>query len=822
MKFTLSWLCEHLETSATIEEICACLNMIGLEVESCENRADTLAPFITARIVRAIRHPNADRLQVCMVDIGQKELVQVVCGAPNARAGLNVIFAPPGSYIPGSEITIKEGAIRGEKSAGMLCSLRELGLGNEHEGIAELGEDAVPGQLYAIYADLDDPVIDIAITPNRGDALGVRGVARDLAAAGLGTLKPWLVEAVEGQFPSPMDWVIEDSQSCPWVLGRVVRGVKNGPSPEWLQARLRAVGVRPVSALVDITQFFTLDLNRPLHVFDLNRLKGNQLTICRGEGESFLALDGKEYTLTPEDCVIVDASGVQSLAGIMGGEGSAVTEETTDIFLECALFDPVRIAHTGRRLNIVSDARYRFERGLDQANLPAMLQAATHMVIELCGGEASEVTSAGQEPSWKRNAEIRFERLHSFGGMDVSPQKAGSILHHLGFEQVVYDEANGQAVFSVPAWRNDIAAPFVLDQRPGQDAVKNQKAAEGAREIEAENDLIEEVLRIIGLDHIPSLSLPGASALGGAAVSPLQVRIAAARRLLSSQGLMETIGFSFVSHELAGLFGEIPESLHLLNPIATDMDQLRPTPLVNLFSAVMRNHARGCHTVGLFEVGVAFHEQGQRSVVAGLCAGYSLRHPGGGNKPAELWKAKVYAQSVLEALGLSPDSLTVTLDTPPYYHPGQSGTFRQGPKNILGYFGALHPKLLHEKGIDYPIVGFEIFLDEVPTPRRGRKAISMRLPVLQSVRRDFAFVVSKEVEAQTLLRVVRSAERGLITEVSLFDVYEGDKIPADSKSLAVEVVLQPLEKSLTDAEIEQISEKIVAAVNKAVGGQLRQ
>ncbi|MFS8371000.1 phenylalanine--tRNA ligase subunit beta [Acetobacter indonesiensis] len=819
MKFTLSWLYDHLETSATLPEICAKLNQIGLEVEGVENRGAAIEPFLTARILEATQHPNADRLQVCRVDAGPGfQDVQVVCGAPNARAGLTVIFAPPGTYVPGLDITIKAGKIRGEASGGMLCSLRELGLGEESNGIAELPDDTLPGQSYADFAGLDDVVIEIAITPNRGDALSVRGIARDLAAAGLGTLRPWLAETVDGTFASPIVWENTYTEACPWVLGRTIRDVKNGPSPEWLRRKLESVGLRSISTLVDITNYFCFDLGRPLHVFDVNKLSGGRLIVCRGEGETFRALDGQDYIVTPDDCVITDANGVQSLAGIMGGEASGADDATTDVFVECALFDAVSIALSARRVGISSDSSYRFERGVDPALPVAALEAATRLIIDLCGGEASEVVSAGAQPEWQRDASLRFKRMQDLGGLDVPAQESVSLLEKLGFE--VRDQTDDAVRVSVPSWRNDIAQKPVLAQ--GADIAPDAaaKAAEGVSQIEAESDLVEEILRLKGLDRVPAVPLPPISVVPGTALTPRQARAARARRILAARGLVETVGFSFVSHEEALRFGGAPDSLRLLNPIASDLDQMRPTPMVNLVSAAQRNSARGWADIGLFEVGPAFSENGQQLVAAGVRVGHTPRYPGQESGAVSLWAAKADALELLTQLGIAPEALSTTTDAPSWYHPGRSGVLRQGPKNILAYFGELHPSLLQAEGIDVPVVGFEVLMDAVPDPKRRKKS-APKLSAFQPVRRDFAFVVERDVPAENLLRAVRGADRTLVTNVSLFDVYEGPHVPEGYRSIGVEVTLQPVEKSLTDAELEAVSERIVAAVAKTTGATLR-
>lgn len=819
MKFTLSWLHQHLETKATLEEICTALNRIGLEVEHVEQRGAQLRPFLTAKILEAVQHPNADRLRVCRVDAGPEVgEVQVVCGAPNARAGIAVIFAPPGTYIPGSDMTIKAGKIRGETSGGMLCSLRELGLGAESDGIAELPDDTLPGQSYADFAGLDDVVIEIAITPNRGDALSVYGIARDLAAAGLGKLHPFLADTVEGTFPSPIVWDNTWLEACPWVLGRTIRGVKNGPSPQWLRDRLESIGLRSISCLVDITNLFTFDLGRPLHVFDAARIRGGRLTLCRGAGETLRALDGNDYIVSSEDCVITDEAGVQSIAGIIGGEATGATEATTDVFVECALFDPIRIALTGRRLGISSDARYRFERGVDQAMPVAALEAATRMIIDLCGGEASEVVSAGAPPHWQRTAKLRFERVATLGGLEVPPEESVALLGHLGFEVKARDADS--VTVQVPSWRNDIAQPVVLDPSPTLSAERCMVLENAVARIEPECDLIEEILRMRGLDSVPPVPLPPVSVVPGAAVTPARARVARTRRVLASRGLMETIGFSFIPQEDAQRFGGAPEALRLLNPIAADLDQMRPTPLASLLAAARRNAARGWPDLALFEIGAGFTMDGQHTMACGLRAGRTPRHPGGGGKVMTFLDAKADAADVLQALGVAPEALTVTTDAPGYYHPGRSGVLRQGPKLVLAHFGELHPSLLQAFGFDSPVVAFELLLDSVPEPKRRRRTAPVLSP-LQPVRRDFAFLVAQEKPVEAILRAARGAERTLISGVSLFDIYEGDRLPEGQKSVAIEVVLQPGDASLTDADIEVVSKKVVEAVAKATGATLR-
>ena len=821
MKFSLSWLREHLDFTASVEDICARLNVIGLEVEGVENPADRLVGFRTAKIVEAHRHPDADRLQVCRVAAGGGfEDVQVVCGAPNARAGLHVIFATPGTYVPGLDITIKKGKIRGQDSNGMLCSLKELGLGEESNGIAELSEAAPIGESYAAYAELDDPVIEIAITPNRGDALSIRGIARDLAAGGIGRLKPWLTEAVEGDFPSPLAWKTEHP-ACPYIVGRVIRNVKNGPSPDWLRRRLEAVGVKPISALVDVTNYLTYDLGRPLHVFDLAKLKGDTLTVTHAARETFTGLDGREYVLGTEDMVIVDEAGVQSLAGLIGGESSGVDENTTDVFVESALFDPVRIALTGRRLAIHTDARQRFERGIDPAQVLNGLEAATVMIRDLCGGEVSEIIEAGTLPDWKRTATLRFERLKTLGGVDIASEDAVRALEHLGFE--VTEQTADAATFLVPSWRNDVASGQVLAQAPTLDEAMAAKAADHVRAMEAECDLLEEVLRLYGLDNVPAVALPQATVVPAPAVTSLQARAALLRRICAARGLTETVGFSFVAQDDAALFGDLPETQHLLNPIATDLDQLRPTPLVNLARALSRNLARGLGVSGegaLFEVGPCFDAEGQHLRLAGLRVGQTAREPGVAAHDATLWDAKADLSAALVALGVPEAALSVTADAPGFYHPGRSGQVRQGPKTVLGSFGELHPRVARALGLSGTVVAFEVYLDQVPQPKVKRKSVPV-LSALQPVRRDFAFVAGPDVEIQAVLKAVRMADRNLVQDVRLFDVFEGGSLPEGHRSLGVEVVLQPQSESLTDTQLEAVSKSVEAAVLKATGAVLR-
>ena len=815
MKFTLSWLKTHLQTDQPLGALTDTLTRVGLELEGVEDAGAALAPFRVAHVQAAVQHPNADRLRVCTVDTGAG-IVTVVCGAPNARAGMKAVFAPPGSHIPGLNTVLKVGEIRGVQSAGMLLSYREMGLGEEHDGIADLPEDAPVGTPYPVFAGLDDPVIEIAVTPNRGDALAVRGVARDLAAAGMGTLAPWSPAPVRGRFPSAIRWRTLHP-ACRWVLGRTVRGVRNGPSPDWLQRRLRSIGLRPISALVDITNFFTIDLGRPLHVFDAHRVQGGELVFRPGAGERFRALNGRDYIVGPEDCAIADAAGVQSLAGVIGGEATGSTDETTCVFIECALFDPVAVALSGRRHDIISDARSRFERGIDPSLLPAGLDAATSLVMELCGGEPSEVVEAGQEPAWQREATLRFERLRGLGGLAVPQAEAMQSLERLGF--TVRSRDTERVTVAVPPWRNDVAGLGGLDQAPALLPERALAATAGCKVAEPEADLVEEVLRLRGLDSVPPVSMPAVAPVPLATYTPRQVRAATTRRTLASRGMLECVTFSFVAHERATLFGDASELLRLSNPIAADLDQMRPTPLATLVPAAARNVARGLPSGGLFEVGPAFAETSQQVLAAGLRYGPAPRSWTAGAPPDAL-SAKADVLAVLAALGLPLESLSVTPDAPGHYHPGRSGTVRQGPKLVLAHFGELHPSVLAALDLPAPAVAFEVRLDAVPEPKRRKKA-PPDLPAFQPLRRDFAFVVDVSVTAEALLRAVRGADRALIASAALFDVYTGEHVADGKKSLAVEVVIQPREATLTDAAIEALAAKVVEAAAKATGAVLR-
>ena len=796
MKFTLSWLKDHLDTDASLDRIVEALTSLGLEVEGVHDRSKELAAFRIAHVVSAEKHPDADKLRVLVVDTGTEKL-QVVCGAPNARAGLRGVFAAEGTYIPGSDITLKKGVIRGVESNGMMCSERELKLSDEHNGIIELPEDAPVGTPFAEYAGLNDPVIDISLTPDRADCAGVRGIARDLAAAGLGTLKPINAEPVEGTFKSPIDVAIERPDACPLFVGRFIRGIRNGPSPKWLQDKLLAIGLRPISALVDITNYMTFDAARPLHVFDADKVCGGILVRMGRPGETLKALNGKEYTLDGEMTVVADHERAEGLAGIVGGEESGCTEATTSVFLEAAWFDPTRTAHTGRRLGIDSDARYRFERGVDPAAVVAGAERATRLILELCGGEASELVIAGSEPEWRRSIALRYSRVLALGGVDVPAAEQHRILEALGFRTV--ESQADRAVYEVPSWRADV---------------------------HGEADLVEEVLRVHGYDAIPATPMEREGAVTKPALTAGQRRAVTARRALAARGLFEAVTWSFMPSEVAGLFGTLDPGLRLVNPISADLDVMRPSILPNLIQAAGRNADRGFPDVGLFEVGPAYRDptpKGQDLVAAGVRAGNAVpRHWAEKVRPVDAYDAKADALAVLEAVGAPTTNLQVTTDAPGWYHPGRSGVLRLGP-TVLARFGELHPAVLDTLKVKGPVVGFEVFLDAVPQPKKkgGTAKPLLQLSSFQPVERDFAFVVDAGVEADKIVRAAKGADKTLIKDVGVFDVYQGAGVGEGRKSVAVSVTLQPTDRTLTEEDIEAIGQKIVAAVVKATGGSLR-
>ncbi|HEX8124365.1 MAG TPA: phenylalanine--tRNA ligase subunit beta [Allosphingosinicella sp.] len=789
MKFTLSWLKEHLDTSASLGQIVDTLTAIGLEVEGVENAADRLAPFKVAKILSAERHPQADKLQVLTVDSGDGEPVQVVCGAPNARAGLLGVFGAPGAYVPGSDLTLKVAAIRGVESRGMMCSVRELELGDEHDGIIELPADAPVGASYAEWAGLDDPVIEINVTPNRQDCMGVHGIARDLAAAGVGTLKAVEAEDIAGAFPCPVEIRTDDPDGCPAFFGRVVRGVRNGPSPPWLQQRLKSVGQRPISALVDMTNYVMLNYGRPLHVYDLAKLTGALVARRAKDGEEMLALNGRTYALDREITVIADDVMVHDIGGIMGGEHSGVSDETTDILIECAYFDPKRISRTGQRLALSSDARTRFERGVDPAFVETGLAIATRLAIELAGGEASEIVRAGEPPLETRRVEYRPARARELGGVEIGEDRQRDILERLGFAVETADVWR----IAVPSWRRDI---------------------------DGSADIVEEVARIEGYDKVESTPLPRAPGVAPPTATAQQLVERRVRRAAAARGLNEAVTWSFVSEEEAAPFGG--SAWILDNPISEELKAMRPSLLPGLLSAARRNAARGADSVRLFEIGRRYLPDGERPTLGLVLAGErAARHWRTGKAQGfDAFDAKAEALALLAAAGAPVDNLQSIAGTSGVYHPGRSARLALGPKNVLAEFGELHPATLRAFDLEGPLVAAEIFLDSVPQRRAGRMRDAYAPPALQAVRRDFAFLVPAELAADTLLRAVRGADKQAITGVSLFDVFTGAGVPEGMKSLAIEVVLQPGEKSYTEEELKAVSARVVAAAAKA-GARLR-
>jgi phenylalanyl-tRNA synthetase beta chain len=801
MKFTLSWLKEHLDTKASLQEITDTLTMVGLEIEGVDDRSQGLETFVTARVIEATQHPNADRLRVCKVDPGNGEIVELVCGAPNARTGLIGVFAPGGSYIPGTDITLKPTEIRGVTSNGMLLSEREMGISEEHDGIVDLPADTGIGRPAIEVMGLNDPIIEIAITPNRGDCLGVRGVARDLAAAGIGSLKPLANGPVPGLFDSPinvhLDFEEDAKDACPYFVGRLIKGVTNGESPVWLKEKLNSIGLRPISALVDITNLLTFDLNRPLHVFDADKVAGDLRVRMAKDGETLLALNEKEYTLDDQMVVIADDNGPESLGGVMGGELSGVTPETTNVFVEAAYFDAVRTAMTGRKLNVQSDARYRFERGIDPAFLEKGMEIGTRLILDLCGGEPSNIVIAGAQPDTAKSISFRPDRVLELAGVEIARAEMQRILAVLGFD--VSGEGDSWDV-AIPTWRSDIVH---------------------------EACIVEEIIRINGFDNIPATPLPRDTTLPKQALTENQKRRAIARRMLAARGMVEAVTYSFMDDKEAALFTEIDDGTRIVNPISSELSIMRPTPLGNLIRAAGRNADRGFANADLFEVGPEFHGDGiddQRIVAAGIRTGLaSPKQWSGPAQPVDAFMAKADAMAVLGAIGAPVDNLQVFTDVQGYYHPGRSGELRLGPKNTLARFGEINPRVLKALDVKGPVVAFEIYPDAVPAPKKKSAARPLvQLSAFQPIDRDFAFVVDSDVAAAKILQAARGADKALIDGVRLFDVFEGEALGENKKSVAFTVTLQPTEKTLTDEEIEAVSQKVVGAVEKATGGRLRQ
>ena len=800
MKFTLSWLKDHLDTDASLDEIVEKLTMIGLEVESVDDKA-ALKPFVIAKVLSAVQHPDADRLRVLSVDTGSGDPVQVVCGAPNAREGLIGAFAAPGTYVPGINVTLSVGKIRGVESHGMMCSERELQLSDEHNGIIELPQDAPIGSSYATWAKLDDAVIEINLTPNRPDATSVHGIARDLAAAGLGTLKDAPIAPIKGEGECPVKVTIEAPELCPGFALRLVRGVKNGPSPKWMQQRLIAIGLRPINALVDITNYVTFDRGRPLHVFDANKVAGN-LVVRRGNpGETVLGLDQREYTLTADMCAIADDNGVESIAGIMGGEHSGCDENTTDVLIESALWDPMVTARTGRNLGIITDARYRFERGVDPEFMVPGLELATNLVTELCGGTPTEAEVVGYAGYTPKVVSFPFAEVKRLTGIDVTADESRAILTRLGFTP----KGEGEVIeVSVPSWRPDV---------------------------DGKADIVEEVMRIHGVDNIAPQPLTSHDAVNGRILTQLQIRTRNARRALAVRGMMEAVTWSFIPAKHAELFGGGSTALKLANPIAADMSDMRPSLLPGLIAAAQRNADRGFGDVALFEVSGTYEgdtPEKQRRVAGGVRRGTARiegqgRHWAGNAAPVGVFDAKADAFAALEAAGAPVDRLQVEAGGPSWYPPGRSGTIKLGPKVILGTFGEFHPKTLEALDVSGPLCGFEVFIDVIPEAKAKPTRTKPRLELspFQAVRRDFAFVVDKTVEAATLTRAAGSVDKKLITDVRVFDIFEGPSVGEGKKSVAIEVAIQPVERTLTDEDFEALAKKIVDNVAKQAGGVLR-
>ncbi len=804
MKFTLAWLKEHLDTDHPLGEIADKLTMIGLEVERIEDKAKLFAPFTIARVVAAKQHPNADRLRVCMVDTGTGDPIQVVCGAPNARAGMKGVFVPPGAFIPGKNMTLQVGTIRGVESRGMLVSEFELQISDNHEGIIELSDDAPVGANYAQWAGLDDPLIEINLTPNRADCTGVHGIARDLAAADMGKFKDPAVKPVKGEFPCPVTVTIDFGATpslCPAFALRLVRSVNNGPSPDWLQKRLPAIGLRPINALVDITNFITYDRGRPLHVFDAAKVRGDLVVRRARTGETLLALDGKTYALDETMCVIADEDGVESLSGIMGGEKTGCSTATTDVLIESALWEPINISQTGRKLGVNSDARYRFERGVDPAFMLPGLDLATRMVLDLCGGTPSEVALAGNPQSPERVIDFPLSELKRLTGLAVTLPEVRRVLGHLGF----FVAGQGERVkAAVPSWRPDV---------------------------QGKADVVEEVVRILGVDRVPSTPFDRGEAPRKPVLTPIQLRVRKAKRALAARNLVEAVTWSFIAKTHAELFGGGKPELSLANPIAAELSDMRPSLIPGLVAAAQRNADRGFPDVGLFEVGQVFRgdaPQDQLTAAAGVRRALAKpsgigRHWTKRDREVDAFDAKADALAVLAAAGAPAQALQIMPSGPAWFHPGRSGTIQIGPQNLLGHFGELHPSALEALDAEGPLVAFEVILERIPEPkaRATRAKPALELSPFQPVERDFAFVVERNVKAADLLRAAQSADRKLIVGVVVFDVYEGPGIEPGKKSIAIAVTIQPRERTMTDAEIEALAAKIVAEVGKRTGGVLR-
>jgi phenylalanyl-tRNA synthetase beta chain len=803
MKFTLAWLKEHLDTDASLAEVTDKLTMIGLEVEHIDNPAEKFAPFKVVEVISAVQHPNADRLRVCMVNTGEGKPIQIVCGAPNARGGMKAVLGTPGTYIPGKKITLGVGKIRDVESHGMLISGAEIEFSEDHSGIIEMPADAPVGKPFAEVLGINDPVIEINLTPNRPDCTGVNGIARDLGAASLGAFKDRPPKPVKGQFPCPVKVTLDFGQTqslCPAFGLRLVKGVKNGPSPEWLQKRLLAIGLRPINTLVDITNFITYDRGRPLHVFDAAKVKGD-LTVRRAQtGETLLALDGKTYTLDEATCVIADEKGVESLAGIMGGEESGCDVNTTDVLIESALWDEFNIATTGRKLGINSDARYRFERGVDPAFMLPGLELATQMVIDLCGGTPSDIVVAGEVPVKEKVIDFPLGEVTRLSGLKVTQPEARRILENLGFFAA---GAPDKMKVAVPTWRPDV---------------------------EGKADLVEEIVRIVGVDNVPPTPFPRGEDARKPVLTTIQLRTRKAKRALASRAMQEAVTWSFVSRTEAEAFGGGAATLALANPIAAELSDMRPSLIPGLVIAAQKNADRGFGDIALFEVGQIFKDdkpEDQFTAASGVRRGLANPNEIGrhwyGSGAVDAFDAKSDAFAVLAAAGAPMQALQVVPGGPAWFHPGRSGTIQIGPQNILGHFGELHPRTLAALDAEGPISAFEVILEKIPEPKAKptRAKPVLDLSPFQPVSRDFAFIVDRAVKAADLMRAAQGIDKKLITDVTVFDVYEGKGIDPGKKSIAITVTLQPRDKTMTDQEIEAMAGKILAEVTRRTGGTLR-
>ena len=800
MKFTLDWLRDHLDTTATTEQISEALTLIGLEVESVEDQGKELRPFVVARVISAVPHPNSDHLKVCKVDAGTGEILDVVCGAPNARSDMKSVFAFAGTHIPGKNITISKGIIRGQVSNGMLCSGMELNLSDDHDGIIELPADAPVGVPYVDYAGINGVVFDISLTPNRGDAAGVYGVARDLAAYGLGTLKDGSIPAQPspgGKSPISVElrFSADEPQACKMFTGRLIAGVKNGPSPDWLQARLRAIGLRPISALVDITNFVTFDRGRPLHVFDADKLTGVVHARMAKPGESLVALDGKTYALDPSIPVIADGSGPVGIAGIMGGEPTGSSEATVNVFVESAWFEPTIVAQAGRKLSIMSDARYRFERTVDPASQIPGIELATKLILELCGGTPHETVVAGHVGGAGTVIDFPVAEVKRLTGLDLPTTRIGELLTRLGF---TVSGSGATLQVEVPSFRPDVT----------------HKA-----------DLVEEVMRMVGVDNIPVEPLPRLTGVASRMLTPMQNRRRTVKRALASRGLDEAMTWSFISADEAKRFGGGSEQLKLANAIAADLSDMRPSLLPGLLGAARRNGNRGFADLAIFEVGQVFLSdlpEGQHTYATAVrVRGTAKTWQGGGG--LSVYDAKADLAAVLDVLGHDIDKLQIVSEAPAWAHPGRGGRVQLGPTNVIAWFGELHPSWAADLDVTGPVVAFELDLDAIPEPKRKptRSKPALKLSDLMPVERDYAFLVDHDVTAAVLLRAARNADKVLITDVGIFDLFEGKGVAEGKKSVAIRVTLQPTAKTLTDEDIEKTSAAIVAAVGKATGGTLR-